>query len=97
MAYPVTPPYVTLRVDNSQGLYTHYPIELDLMEDWSGAEKLYAKPLNLTQHIGPTEAGHMYTAQICIAHTGMVSNATVTAYISGYTQPENISFHSASG
>lgn len=97
VAYPVTPPYVTLRVDNSQGHYAHYPIELDLMEDWSGAEKLYAKPLNLTQHIGPTEAGHMYNAQICIAHTGMVSNATVTAYISGYTQPENISFQSASG
>ena len=96
VAYPATPPYVTIR-HHTQGHYNHYPIELDLTEDWSGAERLYSKPMNLTLHIGPTEAGYMSTAQICIAHTGMVSNATVTAYISGYAQPDSISFQTASG
>ena len=96
-AYPATPPYVTIRHQTQQGHSNHYPIELELTEDWSGAERLYSKPMNLTLHIGPTEAGHIYKAQICIAHTGMVSNATVTAYISGYTQPDSISFHKVTG
>ena len=96
-AYPETPPYVSIRHQTQQGHSNHYPIELELTEYWSGADRLYSKPMNLSLHIGPTEAGQIYTAQICIAHTGAVSNATVTAYISGYAQPDSISFHKANG
>lgn len=92
-ASSATPPYVTLR-SIVNGDYGHYPINLEVIEDWSGVEKLYSKPMNLTLHIGHTEVGYDARAQICIAHTGVVSNATVAAHISGYTQPERISFHS---
>lgn len=92
-ASSATLPYVTLR-SIVNGDYGHYPINLEIAEDWSGVEKLYSEPMNLTLHIGHTEVGYDARAQICIAHTGAVSNATVAAHVSGYMQPERISFHS---